>query len=47
MHGEGGLEFGRNLCMLRKFFDRSVLSSLLEAPFVPSELDESNRMGSG
>ena len=38
--GDGGLEFGRNLGMLRKFFDRS--SNLLEASFGPTELDELN-----
>ena len=40
--GDGSLEFGRNLGMLRKFFDRSVPSDLLEASFGPTELDELN-----
>ena len=46
MPGDCGLDFGRSLCMLRKFFDRSVLSSLFEVSFVPTEFDEQNRMGS-
>ena len=48
MPGDCGLDFGRNLCMFRNFFDRSVISSLfrVEVSFVPTELDEQNYMGS-
>ena len=38
MPGDCGLDFGRNLCMFRNFFDRSVIST--------TELDEQNDMGS-
>ena len=40
MSGDGDLDFDRNLGMLRKFFDRSAPSDLLETSTVPAELDE-------